>query len=175
MLLWSNWSMLWCQRKVILQCFTTNNAAEKAFYDNLNFLVFMIVIDIDISCCSKVIGICLKVWWWRSIDNFIAAAVKVFLFKTLQNVPPNFIPCWLNKIVIKRFFLFKKTIIRDWDNNVSIPLINLTSKYMYMFVCFSLSSGEDQLEKMLELERLLAQAQSEKMRMIADQVRFITD
>lgn len=66
-------------------------------------------------------------------------------------------------------------IIRDWDNNVSIPLINLTSKYMYMFVCFSLSSGEDQLEKMLELERLLAQAQSEKMRMIADQVRFITD
>lgn len=47
--------------------------------------------------------------------------------------------------------------------------------YMYMFVCFSLSSGEDQLEKMLELERLLAQAQSEKMRMIADQVRFIID
>lgn len=35
----------------------------------------------------------------------------------------------------------------------------------------SLSSGEDQLEKMLELERLLAQAQSEKMRMIADQVK----
>lgn len=173
MLLWSNWSMLWCQRKVILQCFTTNNAAEKAFYDNLNFLVFMIVIDIDISCCSKVIGKCLKVWWWRSINN--AAAVKVFLFKTLQNVPPNFIPCWLNKKIIKTFFLFKKTIIRDWDNNVSIPLINLTSKYMYMFVCFSLSSGEDQLEKMLELERLLAQAQSEKMRMIADQVRFITD
>nr|XP_022321824.1 pleckstrin homology-like domain family B member 2 isoform X4 [Crassostrea virginica] len=35
----------------------------------------------------------------------------------------------------------------------------------------SLSSGEDQLEKMLELERLLAQAQSEKMRIIADQVK----
>ncbi|XP_062570439.1 titin homolog isoform X3 [Saccostrea cucullata] len=35
----------------------------------------------------------------------------------------------------------------------------------------SLSSGEDQLEKMIELERLLAQAQSEKMRIIADQVK----
>ncbi|XP_048773623.2 uncharacterized protein LOC125678885 isoform X4 [Ostrea edulis] len=35
----------------------------------------------------------------------------------------------------------------------------------------SLSSGEDQLEKMMELERLLAQAQSEKRMIIADQVK----
>lgn len=29
---------------------------EKAFYDNLNFLVFIIIIDIVISCCFEVIG-----------------------------------------------------------------------------------------------------------------------
>ena len=35
---------------------------------------------------------------------------------------------------------------------------------------FSLSSGEDNLEKLMELERLLAQAQQEKMSLIEDQV-----
>ncbi|VDI57551.1 Hypothetical predicted protein [Mytilus galloprovincialis] len=36
----------------------------------------------------------------------------------------------------------------------------------------SLSSGEDNLEKLMELERLLAQAQQEKMSLIEDQVRL---
>lgn len=31
----------------MLQCFTISNAAEKAFYDDLDFLVFMIIIVID--------------------------------------------------------------------------------------------------------------------------------
>ena len=35
---------------------------------------------------------------------------------------------------------------------------------------FSLSSGEDQIEKLQELERLLAQAQHDKMRILEDQV-----
>lgn len=33
----------------------------KAFYDNLNFLVFIIIIDIDKSCCFEVIGQCFNV------------------------------------------------------------------------------------------------------------------
>lgn len=33
----------------------------KAFYDNLNFLVFIIIIDIDKSCCFEVIGQCFDV------------------------------------------------------------------------------------------------------------------
>ena len=35
---------------------------------------------------------------------------------------------------------------------------------------FSVSSGEDNLEKLQELERALAQAQHEKMRLMEDQV-----
>lgn len=35
---------------------------------------------------------------------------------------------------------------------------------------FSLSSGEDHLEKLAEMERLLAQAQTEKMHIIEEQV-----
>lgn len=34
---------------------------EKAFFDNLNFLVFIIIIDIDKSCCFEVIGQCFDV------------------------------------------------------------------------------------------------------------------
>ena len=41
----------------------------------------------------------------------------------------------------------------------------LIAKYV-----FSLSSGEDQLEKLQELERLLAQAQQDKMKILEDQV-----
>lgn len=33
----------------------------KAFFDNLNFLVFIIIIDIDKSCCFEVIGQCFDV------------------------------------------------------------------------------------------------------------------
>lgn len=33
----------------------------KAFYDNLTFLVFIIIIDIDKSCCFEVIGQCFDV------------------------------------------------------------------------------------------------------------------
>lgn len=33
----------------------------KAFFDHLNFLVFIIIIDIDKSCCFEVIGQCFDV------------------------------------------------------------------------------------------------------------------
>ena len=42
---------------------------------------------------------------------------------------------------------------------------------LFLFlIIFSLSSGEDQIEKLQELERLLAQAQHDKMRILEDQV-----
>jgi hypothetical protein len=39
-------------------------------------------------------------------------------------------------------------------------------------VCFSLSGGEDNLEKLAELERLLAQAQTDKLKLVEEQVHI---
>ena len=46
----------------------------------------------------------------------------------------------------------------------------LSSVFIYGIFIFSLSSGEDHLEKLQELERLLAQAQQDKMKILEDQV-----
>ena len=45
-----------------------------------------------------------------------------------------------------------------------------TGLQFYSLCCCSLSSGEDHLEKLSEMERILHQAQGEKMRMLEQQV-----
>lgn len=42
--------------------------------------------------------------------------------------------------------------------------------YVVVYFLFSLSGGEDNLEKLAELERLLAQAQTEKVKLVEEQV-----
>ena len=47
---------------------------------------------------------------------------------------------------------------------------NLYCMDTYLLMYYSLSSGEDHLEKLTEMERILHQAQGEKMRMFEQQV-----
>ena len=110
-------------------------------------------------------------WKYSVFTRSSRVVLKVFL---LFSPPPPPIRCWYHSLHYNWCWCWS----HYPTNEIEMLSAETTGAWygrrpdynFFLFCCCSLSSGEDHLEKLSEMERILHQAQGEKMRMLEQQV-----